>query len=163
MAEPRAVCCTPPRSCALAPCCGPSSSPSSLLGLVACGAPAVAPSEPPRCPPAVAPVASASPSAATPVAAPPANLGLYLPKDRAGGFTSCFDPDSATLRAIDKGDRRKETDAFPSAALADDVRDLKAALQKRYAGYPELAQDPAWDVDRYFADWEAGIRAAGRP
>jgi hypothetical protein len=84
-----------------------------------------------------------------------------LPKERAGGFTSCFDPDSAALRAIEKGDRRKETDTFPSAALADDVRDLQAAMQKRYAGYPELAQDTAWDVDRYFADWEAAVRAAG--
>jgi hypothetical protein len=106
-------------------------------------------------------VASAAAPPTTPAPPPSADLGLYLPKERAGGFTSCFDPDSAALRAIDKADRIEPTHAFPSAALADDLRDFKAALQKRYPGYAELAQDPGWDVDRYFADWEAGIRAAG--
>jgi hypothetical protein len=46
-------------------------------------------------------------------------------------------------------------------ALADDVRDLHAAMEHLYAGYPELLQNPRFDVDQFFAAWEDGVRKAG--
>jgi hypothetical protein len=89
----------------------------------------------------------------------PPLLGVYLPPDRAASFTSCLDPDSPALRAIVKRERWKETDKVPALALADDVRDLHAQMKKRYAVYPELAQNPTFDPDLYFQEWETLLRA----
>jgi hypothetical protein len=113
-------------------------------------------SEPMKCPPEQAVRAPSPPP--KPNAAPP-SLGLYLPPDRAGSFSSCLDPDSPALRAIVKRDPWKPTDPIPTAALADDVRDLQEAMKKRYAGYPEMMQHPTWDPDLYFREWETQLAA----
>jgi hypothetical protein len=86
---------------------------------------------------------------------------VYLPRDRANGWPYCFDPDSATLRTFATRPRLEPTDRLDTAALALDVRDLHAAMEHLYAGYPELLHSTRFDVDTFFADWERQVRAAG--
>jgi hypothetical protein len=85
---------------------------------------------------------------------------VYLPRDRANGWPYCFDPASAPLRAAISRKRFEETEPLDAAALAGDVRDLHEAMKRLYAGYPELLQTTAFDVDGFFADWEREVRAA---
>jgi hypothetical protein len=128
--------------------------PACLVALLACGPTQLLPSSssPTPCPTFTVPKPAPPPPAAP-------LLGVYLPADRAASFTSCLDPDSPALRAIVKRARWKETEGVPAVALADDVRDLHAAMKKRYAGYAELAEHPTFDPDLYFAEWETLVRA----
>jgi len=129
---------------------GPSSLRTALV--VACVALACAP---PPTPPRHA--TTAAPPAAD--AAPP--LGVYLPKERAAGSPYCLDPDGAALRRAVAHARWEPNERVSAPALAEDVRDLHDAMEKIYAGYPELLEDPGFDVERFFDGWEAGLRAAG--
>jgi hypothetical protein len=109
-----------------------------------------------------APTPAPSPSAASSAPAPKREAAppMYLPPERAGGFPYCFDPHSESLRAAVKRKRFEEGDALDAAALADDVRDLHGAMERLYAGYPELLHTPSFDVDRFFEGWERGLRDA---
>jgi hypothetical protein len=92
---------------------------------------------------------------------PPPEPTVYLPKERANGWPYCFDPDSAALRRFETRPRVAPTDRLDAAALALDVRDLHAAMEHLYAGYPELLHSTKFDVDVFFADWEREVRTAG--
>ncbi len=95
------------------------------------------------------------------VTPPPPEPTVYLPKERANGWPYCFDPDSAALRSFVTRPRVAPTERLDAAALALDVRDLHAAMEHLYAGYPELLHSTKFDVDAFFADWEREVRAAG--
>ena len=73
----------------------------------------------------------------------------------------CFDPDSAALRTFVTRPRLEPSDRLDSAALAADVRDLHAAMEHLYAGYPELLHSTKFDVDAFFADWERELHGSG--
>jgi hypothetical protein len=127
--------------------------------------PACAPE--PLTPPAAAPAPSAvtvqtqpALGISAPLPEPPAG-DVYLPRERANGSPYCFDPDSRTLRRFVKAPRHEEGDALDARLLAADVHDLHEAMRKVYAGYAVLEEDPSFDVDGFFADWEASVRAAG--
>ena len=125
----------------------------SLAPFLGCAVP------PPRAPSQAGP-------AAPPVAAPaPVQMraapSAYLAPAVAGGSPFCFDPASPTLRAAVKRAPFEDDDPVDAAALADDVRDLHAAMKKLYAGYPELLQSTTFDVEGFFAEWERDVRAAG--
>jgi hypothetical protein len=129
----------------------------TLLAGCASPPPRVSTSTPTPAAPAAAPL---PPVVATHVetrGTPPA----YLAPAVAGGSPFCFDPESPTLRAAVKRAPFADDDRIDAAALADDVRDLHAAMKKLYAGYPELLQSTTFDVDRFFAEWERDVRAAG--
>ncbi|HEY2514540.1 MAG TPA: S41 family peptidase, partial [Polyangiaceae bacterium] len=136
--------------------------PLALPLLTACGSPppAAVPPSPPA-PPSVAPPAATSPvaSSAPGSPAPSGTPGMYLPPEKAHGSPLCLDPDSPALRSVIAAEDWKVDHPVPSAALADDVRDLQGAMKKLYAGYPELLEDPRFDVERFFADWESRLRS----
>ncbi len=95
------------------------------------------------------------------MAPPRAVADVYLPAAKADGARFCLNPDSDALRADLARGPFAETDTFDATALAEDVHELHDAMKKHYAGYPVLLQDPTFDVEAFFADWERALRGAG--
>jgi hypothetical protein len=90
-------------------------------------------------------------------------LDYYLHPSEAAGSRYCFGPASRLLRAALAKPAPKESDTFDARALADDVAFLHEGLGKMYAGFPELLQKPAFDVEKFFTDWTLSLRTSNGP
>jgi hypothetical protein len=84
---------------------------------------------------------------------------MYLPASETGGSELQFDPASPELRQAVKAPDPRRDDLLDARALAEDLVFLRRALRKQYVGYPELLQQPDFDVEALFDDQIARLRA----
>jgi hypothetical protein len=84
----------------------------------------------------------------------------YLAREAARGCEYCFDPDSDLLRQALRTAPPEDGTALEQDAVLEDLVFLRRLLQKVYAGYPDLLQQPTFDPDGFFIDWERRVRRA---
>lgn len=86
----------------------------------------------------------------------------YLPASGAEGCPYCLNPDSAAVRRT-LSQPAGAAATLVTADLAEDVAWLHRLMQRHYAAYIDLLRHPSFDVEAFFADWQATVeRAIGR-
>jgi hypothetical protein len=86
----------------------------------------------------------------------------YLPPEEARGCAYCFDPESHLLREALTAPAPANDTPLTRDALAEDLRFLHALMQKQYAGYPDLLQHPAFDIQDFFSSWLDRVRRSAQ-
>jgi hypothetical protein len=84
---------------------------------------------------------------------------MYLPPSQTGGSAYLFDPASPRLRRAVARPFPRPDDLIDARLLANDLEFLRQALRKEYVGYPELLQQPDFDVEDLFDRHIARLRA----
>lgn len=87
----------------------------------------------------------------------PLARAAYLSPSIAGGALDCLDPASEVVRRTFRASAPALDSPIDARALAEDVGEIHGILQRQYAGFPQLLQNPTFDVDAFFKEWRISL------